>query len=558
MSLRFGVLSLAIALAAVACGGGGGGSESPGSSSSTGSSSSSNSSSTSSSSSSGGMGYLDEEYLSGGDASIARFDDDAFGQSPAAITSNFDLDALFKQGNFLFRNELNGIGPLLNNPTCQGCHLKDGRGNPPLANSETFTSMLIKLSLGNDADNHPIPDPIYGTQIQSFGLSAIGELQDASYEAALDNVTVTGEAHAFISYEEIEGLYSDGTVFTLRKPVYYLSEAAYGEFSSGLLISPRVAPPMIGLGLLGAIPPEDIIALADEDDANSDGISGRVRYVENNTSGEAELGRYGWKSSTGSVLQQTSNAFEGDLGLTNQFAIDEGCTPSQTSCLAMAETEAQTGDSADVSDIVLASVEFYSRLLAVPQRRGFDTATNTWNADIIAGTEIFENIGCVDCHVRHFETAEAAPSVMGEVVSLVSLQPGGEPIDVLSHQHIWPHSDLLLHDMGGSCDPIVRETAEAQSCTGGADCFWVQRCEGLADGRPDGTASGSEWRTAPLWGLGLTQTVNANAGFLHDGRARTIEEAILWHAGEANNSQQAFINLSAGERSQLLAFLNSL
>lgn len=496
--------------------------------------------------------------MSGGASSTNRFDENAFSQSPPEIALDFNLDAIFKQGNFLFRSELKGIGPLLNNRSCQGCHIKDGRGNPPLNPQETFSSMLLKFSLGNDADNKPIPDPVYGTQYQSYGLSEFGELLPARYEAALDNASVVGEAHAWVEYEEVAGTYADGRPYSLRRPTYYLSQAAWGEFSTGLLISPRVASPMIGLGLLGAIPESELLLLADEDDSDGDGISGRARFVHNPTCGQTELGRYGWKASTGSVLQQSSNAFKGDLGLTNIFSIEEDCSPLQLSCAAMAENEVQSGESPDVDALVLASVEFYSRLLAVPERRGFDGASERWDENIAAGTKIFTDIGCAACHVRHFKTGDAAPSVLGQVVSLSRLEPGGEPIDVLSQQDIWPHTNLLLHDMGGTCEPLVRENNAGQPCSQGEDCYWVQRCEGLADGRPDGTASGTEWRTAPLWGIGLTQTVNPNAGFLHDGRARSIEEAILWHGGEGEASKNAFVQLTVEERAQLLAFLNSL
>lgn len=501
---------------------------------------------------------MQTEYLSGGDASIKRTDIDAFGQSPAAISSNFSDDAVFKRGNLLFRNSHVNAGPLVNTEACQGCHIKDGRGNPPLSNERPFTSMLMKLSVGNASDGAIIPDPIYGSQLQTFGVTPEGNLTESVHNGALDGVTVTGEAYAFIDYEIITGAFADGSPYQLRKPTYKIKNAAYGDFSANLKVSPRVAPPMIGLGLLNAISDADIEALADSEDANADGISGRVSRVFDNTTGLEAIGRFGWKASTGSVLQQSAGAYRGDIGLTNRFAIDESCTELQASCLAMADTESERGEDLDVNDLELAFVEFYSRLLAVPERRGYNIATQTWGENINAGREIFENIGCSDCHVRHFKTASAAASVLGKVESLILLVDDDEPIAALSQQDIWPHTDLLLHDMGGSCAAIVRENALGETCVSDASCYWVQRCEGLADNRPDGSANGTEWRTAPLWGLGLTQVVNPNAGFLHDGRAATISEAILWHGGEAQAAQTAYINLNENARNQLLDFLHSL
>ncbi|MBX2858207.1 MAG: hypothetical protein KTR17_06060 [Cellvibrionaceae bacterium] len=502
--------------------------------------------------------YLAFEYLSGGDASIERTDIDAFSQSPRAITNDFATDGHFKQGNFLFRNAQRGRGPLLNNPTCQGCHIKDGRGNPPPDNETAFTSLLLKLSLGNDDSGATIADPIYGTQLQTFGLSETDNLLEAEYEAATDQTTVTGEAFALVKYEEIVGQFNDGSEYSLRKPTYYLKNPAWGDFAEGILISPRVASPMIGLGLLGAIPEADILQLEDADDDNADGISGRARQVFNNTSNRIELGRYGWKASTASVLQQSATAAQTDIGLSNSFNRNESCTEPQIACNERAAGEIRAGDEVDLPDLQLAFIEFYSRVLAVPERRGYDKDSGTWQADIAAGRQLFINTGCDGCHVRHHLTAEASESVLGSLQQFSDLAITGEPIEVLSNQHIWPHTDLLLHDMGGSCDAISRETATGAACDSGEECLWVQRCEGLADGRPDGEASGSEWRTAPLWGLGLTNIVNPNAGYLHDGRARSISEAILWHGGEAEPAQQRYLAMSAAEREQLHAYLESL
>lgn len=553
--LQRNLAMVAVIFSVASCGGGEG---TPFVSSSPSSSSSSSFSSSASSSSIEPQEYLQTEYLSGGEASIKRVDIDAFGQSPNAITSDFSDDAIFKRGNLLFRNTHTNAGPLLNTETCQGCHIKDGRGNPPVSNERPFTSMLMKLSIGNTTTGAIIPDPIYGSQLQTFGVTPEGNLTESVHNASLDGVTVSGEAYVFIDYEILSGSFSDGIEYQLRKPTYKIKNAAYGDFSSTLKISPRIAPPMIGLGLLGAISDEDIEALADSEDADGNGISGRASRIVNNTTGLAAIGRFGWKASTGSVLQQSAGAYRGDIGLTNQFAVDESCTELQTACTAMADIESERGLDVDVNDLELAFVEFYSRLLAVPERRGYNTILNVWDESINTGREIFENIGCDDCHIRHFKTASAKASVLGKIESLVMLVDSEEPIAVLSGQDIWPHTDLLLHDMGGSCEAIVRENVAEEACESNAACYWVQRCEGLADNRPDGSASGTEWRTSPLWGLGLTQVVNPDAGFLHDGRARTISEAILWHGGEAQAAQTEYKNLNEDMRNQLLDFLNSL
>lgn len=502
--------------------------------------------------------YIEKEYLSGGENTVNRKDVDAFGQSPDVVTKDFSADAVFKQGNFLFRGSHEGGGPLLNTAECQTCHLKDGKGMPPANTEEAMASLLIKLSLGNDENNQPIPDPIYGTQLQTFGLRASGETVKAEYGAALDGKQNSGEAFPFVEFEMLLGSYPDGTPYELRKPIYKIKDPAFGDFSEGLLISPRVAPAMIGLGLLEAIPVEVLQSMEDPEDENSDGISGRISWVPDVVHGGQSVGRFGWKASTPSVLHQSSGAYQADMGLTSRFFKDENCTSKQTACIEQAEREKNTGDNPDISDVELASVEFYGRLLAVPQRRGYDPETKTWDEEIKRGAELFTQVKCDSCHVRYFKTGDALESALGTVKNFSELVKTGENIAVLSHQDIWPHTDLLLHDLGGSCEPMARETAEGEECDSGQACFWVQRCDGLADGRPAQTASGTEWRTTPLWGLGLVQVVNPQAGFLHDGRARTVEEAILWHGGEAEGSKNAFMELAASERSQLMKFLHSL
>lgn len=493
------------------------------------------------------------EHLAGGNATTTLANADAFGQRPAAIASNFELDANFTSGDHIFRTpEANGIGPLFNARTCQGCHLRDGRGVVPNSPNQAMRSMFLRLSQANGT-----PDPTYGGQLQTFGVDSMpGENQGLpSHGGALNGDLALGEAFAYITYEEITGQYPDGDAYSLRKPTYHVKDLSYGDFSNSVRFSPRVTPSIFGSGLLEAIPAEYITAYADENDVNNDGISGRAAMVSSEFSNEPQLGRFGYKASNSTVLQQVAGAYRGDIGLTNKIFTAESCTSNQLACENRAAEEVKSGAEYDLSDVKLALVEFYNRVLAVPERRG--KTGEQWDADVLAGRKHFFDMNCSGCHVPRHKTGEAAGSELGDV-SIGGLDPDSKtPIAVLSNQVIYPYTDLLLHDMGGSCQ-ITRELTDGTACTGGAACEYVQRCDGLADGRSDGPATEVEWKTPALWGLGLVKVVNPQATFLHDGRARSVEEAILWHGGEANAAKQAFMQLTRDERSQVITFLNSL
>ena len=502
------------------------------------------------------------ERFPGGDATTSLSNETAFSQSPPAIERDFSADANFKSGNQLFRNASDGEGPLLNARTCQGCHTRDGRGAPPPDQETPMDSMSIRLGLGVDAAGETIADPNYGTLLHTFGLASFqggGALTPglSAFGGGVD--AAIGEAFATIEYETVAGDFADGTAYELRRPIYKVRELSYGDFAANIRFSPRVAPQLIGLGLLGAVPADDVLALADADDADGDGISGRANETRDQTVGDTRLGRFGHKAATASILQQTANAYRTDIGVTNRFAPEESCAAGQSSCRAAALAEADAHpDGVDISDVELALVEFYTRLLAVPERRGYDEATGTWDEDVLRGRALFFESGCEKCHRQRWRTGTAAGSVLGEI-RLNTLDGDAEPVAVLSEQTIFPYTDMLLHDMGGSCEPVRREQeADGEQCAAGENCVWVLRCSGLADGRPEGRASGAEWRTAPLWGLGLATTVNERAAFLHDGRARTVAEAILWHDGEAQSSRDAFVEMAADDRADLLAFLDSL
>ncbi len=311
---------------------------------------------------------------------------------------------------------------------------------------------------------------------------------------------IPGEGKAMIFYEEISGTYADGTPYTLRKPAYKFMDMAFGDLGADIMYSPRVAPGVYGSGLLEAIPEDTIMRWADPEDADGNGISGKANKVWDAVHNKHTLGRFGWKANVPNLLQQDAGAALGDIGITTNLFPDQNCTDMQTQC-----ADAVDGGQPEMSDKQLEKMTFYVRTLAPPARRDVDDPV------VMRGAKLFESAGCASCHKPRVRT-------------------GGHEIDALSYQDIQPFTDLLLHDMGPE----------------------------LADGRPDFDASGSEWRTAPLWGIGLVEVVNKHTNFLHDGRARTIEEAILWHGGEAENAKEAFKSMQKDDREGLVRFLNSL
>lgn len=438
-------------------------------------------------------GYEPGEEQSGGDTTVEDVSSNAF-TYPAQNMST-ERRRTFYVGNNLFNDnwviapsstaDRDGLGPTFNAQSCSGCHFKDGRGAPPEDASDTRPGLLMRLSVpGMNAHGGVIPEPVYGEQLNPFSISG-----------------VSAEGRILISYEEISDTYADNTPFSLRRPIYSFDALAFGPMDPQVLMSPRVAPAMIGLGLLEAIAEEDVRANADPEDANGDGISGRVNEVWDVAAQEMRLGRFGWKANQPRLSQQTSGAFLGDIGITSALFPTQNCPESQVDCM-----DAIEGGETEIDADALAAVTYYSHTLAVPARRDYR------DPEVLHGKALFQQLGCAACHIPHLTTAEAMD------------------FPELSFQEIWPYTDLLLHDMG----------------------------EGLADGRPDFAASGSEWRTPPLWGLGLVPVVNGHQTLLHDGRARNVSEAILWHGGEALAAQQGFRALVAEDRQALVRFLTSL
>ncbi len=448
------------------------------------------------------------EGLPAGAATVrARKTADAFSQ--ASDNTDFAQELDFKIGNGLFRKNWvaspsstlasDGLGPLYNSRACQDCHLKDGRGHPPDGTGGKDVSMLLRLSVPGGADIAAIkdyladqPDPAYGGQLQDFA---------APGQAAEGQIAVT--------HVEVPVIFADGSIVTLQSPSYAITNPGYGPLAPGLMLSPRIAPQMIGLGLLEAIPAADIVALADETDANSDGISGRANVVWSVEHGVPMLGRFGLKAGVPTVRHQSAGAFSGDMGLSTSLFPDPAgdCSTQQPDCrTAPHGQEPGLRDGLEVDNESLDLVTYYSRNLAVPERR------NAGDPQVLAGKSLFYSLGCASCHQPKFVTNRLAD------------QPEQ------SFQLIWPYTDMLLHDMG----------------------------EGLADNRPEARATGREWRTPPLWGIGLTQTVSGHTYFLHDGRAGNLTEAILWHGGEAEAARNAVLALPKPNRDALIAFLESL
>lgn len=497
----------------------------------------------------------EKEHLAGGDATLFISNKDAFSTRPEMIANNFAHDANFTSGDHLFRTPDADIGPLLSTGSCQGCHLNDGRGVVPATPTTPMTSMALKVGSADGA-----ADPIYGGHIQPFAVQGFTtsdfESGFAKHDGSINGDELFGEAFPFVEYEMVEGTYPDGTAYQLRKPIYKVKDLSFGPFVSDVRFSARVAPQVFGTGLLEAIPETNILALADENDTDNNGISGRAVMVTDKNSGQKMLGRFAYKAQSPTLLHQVAGAYLADMGVTTSVFPNENCTSQQPACWAAAEQEKKVGEEVDLGDLELAQVEFYNRTLGVPARRGYNSDTKVWDDSVTAGRKLFFELNCSGCHTPRHVTGVAAGSQLGEI-TLVGLEPNPEPIEMLSNQTIFPYTDLLLHDMGGSC-AVTREDSQGVACSSGEQCFYVQRCEGLADTFIQGEASGTEWKTPALWGLGLVQTVNPNSTFLHDGRARSIEEAILWHGGEAEQIKQAFMALSQEQRKQVLDFLQSL
>jgi CxxC motif-containing protein (DUF1111 family) len=397
----------------------------------------------------------------------------------------------FTGGRHLFRRSwvtapgsvksIDGLGPVFNRSSCSGCHVKDGRGRPP-AQGKELKSMVFKLA--KIVGQNVYPDPNYGLQLNDKAILGI------DYEGKVD-----------ISNLDQVVFYENNEKTSLSLPVYNFKNLSFGLFDPKTKISARVAPAVFGLGLIEAISEEDIKINADPNDTNQDGISGKYNIVSDISSNKKIIGRFGWKASRGSLLNQIVSAAHEDIGLSSKYFPYQNCMPIQEKCAS-----SQTGGTTELSDDQIDRLLLYMQTLAAPRQRDSE------DKQIKQGEKLFVSIGCSGCHISTFTTGKHGAH------------------DELSFKTIKPYSDFLLHDMG----------------------------KGLADEVPSFEATGQEWRTAPLWGIGLIKIVNKHTRLLHDGRAKSIEEAILWHGGEAKRSRDLFIKLKAENRKLILRFLNSL
>ena len=465
---------------------------------------------------------LEPAQLSGGIITIADESEAAYLQPAPSLDG--EALKLFAEGHKFFNTQwafywfeggMWGRGPTSNADSCVACHRGNGRGSPdaPSRNGElqrahecsappqgperdsspqllcrrieaSALSLIVRLSLpGENAHGGPRPHPHYGDQLQTFGVPRL----------------LPAEGTVQVAWNEHSVTLADGEVVRLRTPQFRISDLGFGSLGEDIMVSPRMAPPLIGMGLLEAISDATILALAAREP--QDGIRGKTNVVWDMIAGKNAVGRFGLKANHPTLRQQIAAAFIGDLGLSNDLFPEQNCPPIQKTCKEM-----MFAGNPEITAHRLTAVESYLRTLAVPASR------NAEDMQVVRGAQLFDAARCAVCHVPQLQTGEfpAAP--------------------LLANQTIRPYTDLLLHDMG----------------------------EDLADSRPDYGAGGNEWRTPPLWGLGLSEKVNGHGALLHDGRARNAAEAILWHGGEAAVSRDAFRTMPKTDRDALLAFLASL
>ncbi len=430
-----------------------------------------------------------EERL-GGPASVVVGGQNAFSYPARVLTAK--ERRVFAVGNAFFKDNWvmapasavgrDGLGPFFNARSCSGCHLRDGRGRP-LEEGETASAGLL-IRLGIPGEKGDLPHPIYGGQLQEYAIHG-----------------VSAEASFAIRLEALPGKYADGVPYELQAPHYEITDPAFGPLGDDVRIGARVAQQLIGLGLLEAIPEATLIALADPEDSDGDGISGRAHMVQSVRHGRPMIGRFGWKATQPTVEEQVAGAFVNDMGITSPLHRNEVVTATEAKRI-----EYVSGGSPEMTETKLNRVTFYSQTIAVPARR------NVADPVVRRGKWVFDDIGCAACHVSELRTGDE------------------HAIEAYRNAVIRPYTDLLLHDMG----------------------------EALADQKHDGDSTPREWRTPPLWGIGLFADVSGHTRYLHDGRARNLAEAVLWHGGEGESSRDRFKRLSKRDRDALIAFLDSL
>ena len=511
--------------------------------------------------------YLDAVKLGGETTDLAYSNSGHAFSTPA---KNLDGDALDKHlaGDADFEQahkrgpddtfpDFEGLGPVQNHTNCNACHQRDGRANLPILSTLyekngyyklENSGLFLRISIENDQINNAPKSEAncWGSPVKVPGFS--DQLFHRSVSGFIRNAPGIGQADVWIKYEYTTVTYPDGKKVELRKPLFFVDNpyddpdnpneynpkngSASELFQADVKMGARIGLPVFGLGLIGAIKNEDILALADPDDKDGDGISGKPNWVCDkekydackaagncDTNPPISLGKYGWKANTPTAAHQGLGALRGDMGVTNPLFPKESIADTKL----MDDYKAANPEYAAYKQTERGKVEqsmrfaqdvvFYTETLHVPGRRNIN------DPQVREGGTLFDTIGCTKCHTPSYVTGEET-----------SFSMGGGHIASVENQKIYPFSDMLLHDMGPD----------------------------LADGRKDFDADGNEWKTRQLWGIGMTQRVNPGAGFLHDGRARTLEEAILWHGGEAEEIKNDFRNLKESERESVIKFLESL
>jgi CxxC motif-containing protein (DUF1111 family) len=449
---------------------------------------------------------LVNDEKTGGDTTVYATGRNAF-SFPSANLPNEEATRAVIGNSFFKRNWVeapasttarDGLGPLFIARSCGGCHTEDGRGQPPqilnrLGSHDATVALLMRLSVPGVADPKlgVAPEPVYGDQFNNTAVQG-----------------VKPEGDVRIRTRALKGKFADGTPYTLQKPSYSLTNLGYGPLQPDVMMSPRIAPQLVGAGLLEAIADADILDNAAKQAATLGPIKGQANRVWDAFAEREMLGRFGWKANVATLAHQTGAAFLGDMGITSSKFPDESCTASQTDCIK-APHGAQ-GKGPEIDDKTFGDVVFYQATLAPPARR------DATDVQVQRGQMLFAQAQCVACHRPNYTTSE------GPFPSLSS--------KALNRQKIWPYTDLLLHDMG----------------------------KDLADGRPDFLANGNQWKTPPLWGIGLIKDVNGHTRLLHDGRARGTLEAVLWHDGEAKDSKQQVLKMRKADREALVKFVESL
>ncbi|MFM8463770.1 MAG: di-heme oxidoredictase family protein, partial [Burkholderiaceae bacterium] len=325
------------------------------------------------------------------------------------------------------------------------------------------------------------------------------QLQVFGVNVGLKENLKPGEAELYIDWVPMPVTLPDGTVVELRKPSVRLEKPNFGPIDSTVMTSLRNTQVVFGAGYLEAVTEEDILALAKMQ--QTVGLNGRPNYVRDDVNNRTVIGRFGWKANQPHLRQQIAAAFINDMGVTSPVYDKQNCPPVQAECAKQNHT-----GKPELKPEMWDNITFWTMMLDAPVARDQD------KPPVMRGRQLFAKANCASCHVPELKTGVL------------------EQFPMLSNRRIQPYTDLLLHDMGPD----------------------------LADGRPDFKATGSDWRTAPLWGIGMSKMVTGSTSFLHDGRARDLTEAILWHGGEAKASRDAFAKMSKQDRDDLLAFLNAL